>query len=114
MPVHLDFEPGQLVWVMEPNGKQWKPATIDRPAQEPSSFFVKGQDNSIHRRTEAFIKPRASTASELPKETHGMLPSPFQAQLSQPTETPIPVPSPVKSAPSPAEPRHAQVTQPKV
>ena len=106
-PVHLDFEPGQPVWVMEPNGKQWKPATIDRPADEPSSFFVKSQDHSIHRRTEAFIKPRASTASELPKETFGTLPSPSQAPLSQPTETPVPVPSPAKTAPSPAEPRRS-------
>ena len=106
-PVHLDFEPGQPVWVMEPNGKQWKPATIDRPAKEPSSFFVKGQDNSIHRRTQAFIKPRAVTASEAPQETYGTLPDISQPTLSTPVETQPTVASPVKMPTTPAEPRRS-------
>ena len=110
--MHLDFEPGQPVWVKEPNGNKWNPALIEKPAQEPSSYFVKSPDNSIHRRTEAWIKPRSVPASEMPEETHGTLPSPSAPQLSSTEPIPAVTDTPVKSPTTPVEPRRsARVTK---
>ena len=111
-PVHLDFEPGQPVWVMEPNGKSWKPASIARPAMEPSSFWVTFADNSTLRRTQAYIKPRAvPSVGELCKE--GLVPTPSMELTPAPISTdtgnerkiPIPstpaVPDALKASPAP-------------
>ena len=47
------------VFVKEVNGNVWKTATVDQPAAEPDSYWVRFPDNSILRRTRAMIKPRS-------------------------------------------------------
>ena len=37
----------------------WRTATIDQPAAEPDSYWVRFPDNSILRRTRSMIKPRS-------------------------------------------------------
>ena len=41
------------------NGNVWKTGTIDQPAAESDSYWVKFPDNSILRRTRLMIKPRS-------------------------------------------------------
>ena len=53
----MDLDPGQPVFVKEVSGNIWKTATIDQPAAEPDSYWVRFPDNSILRRTRAMIKP---------------------------------------------------------
>ena len=53
------LEPGQPVFVKEVHGNVWKTATIDQPAAEPDSYWVRYPDNSILRRTRSMIKPRS-------------------------------------------------------
>ena len=55
---HMDLEPGQPVFVKEVNGNIWRTATVDQPAAEPDSYWVRFPDNSILRRTRSMIKPR--------------------------------------------------------
>ena len=55
----MDLEPGQPVFVKEVSGNIWKTATIDQPAAEPDSYWVRFPDNSILRRTGSMIKPRS-------------------------------------------------------
>ena len=55
----LDLEPGQPVFVKEVNGNIWRTATVDQPATEPDSYWVRFPDNSILRRTRSMIKPRS-------------------------------------------------------
>ena len=47
----MDLEPGQPVFVKEVNGNVWRTATVDQPAAEPDSYWVRFPDNSILRRT---------------------------------------------------------------
>ena len=54
---HMELDPGQPVFVKEVNGNVWKTATVDQPAAEPDSYWVRFPDNSILRRTRAMIKP---------------------------------------------------------
>ena len=54
----MDLEPGQPVFVKEVQGNVWKTATVDQPAKEPYSYWVRYPDNSILRRTRQMIKPR--------------------------------------------------------
>ena len=54
----MELDPGQAVFVKEVNGNVWKTATVDQPAAEPDSYWVRFPDNSILRRTRAMIKPR--------------------------------------------------------
>ena len=56
----MDLEPGQPVFVKEVNGNIWRTATVDQPAAEPDSYWVRFPDNSILRRTRSMIKPRSS------------------------------------------------------
>ena len=56
----IDLEPGQPVFVKEVNGNIWGTATVDQPAAEPNSCWVRFPDNSILRRTRSMIKPRSS------------------------------------------------------
>ena len=56
---HMELDPGQPIFVKEVNGNVWKTATVDQPAAEPDSFWVRFQDNSILRRIRAMIKPRS-------------------------------------------------------
>ena len=51
-----ELEPGQPVFV---HGNVWRTATINQPAAEPDSYWVRFPDNSILRRTRAMIKPRS-------------------------------------------------------
>ena len=55
----MDLEPGQPVFVKEVNGNVWRTATVDQPAAEPNSYWVRFPDNSILRRTRSMIKPRS-------------------------------------------------------
>ena len=56
---HMDLVPGQPVFVKEVNGNVWRTATVDQPAAEPNSYWVRFPDNSILRRTRSMIKPRS-------------------------------------------------------
>ena len=56
---HMELDPVQPVFVKEVNGNIWKTATVDQPAAEPDSYWVRFPDNSILKRTRAMIKPRS-------------------------------------------------------
>ena len=58
-PGAMDLEPGQPVFVKEVNGNVWRTATVDQPAAEPDSYWLRFPDNSILRRTRLMIKPRS-------------------------------------------------------
>ena len=53
----MDLEPGQPVFVKEVNKNVWRTATVDQPAAEPHSYWVRFPD--ILRRTRSMIKPRS-------------------------------------------------------
>ena len=55
----MELEPGQPVFVKEVHGNIWRTATVDQPAAEPDSYWVRFPDNSILRRTRSMIKPRS-------------------------------------------------------
>ena len=55
----MDLEPGQHVFVKEVNGNVWRTATVDQPAAEPDSYWVRFPGDSILRRTRSMIKPRS-------------------------------------------------------
>ena len=54
-----ELEPGQPVFVKEVHGNVWRTATVDQPAAESDSYWVRFPDNSILRRTRSMIKPRS-------------------------------------------------------
>ena len=47
----MELDPGQPVFVKEVSGNVWKTATVEQPAAEPDSYWVRFPDNSILRRT---------------------------------------------------------------
>ena len=47
----MDLDPGKPVFVKEVNGNVWRTATVDQPAAEPDSYWVRFPHNSILRRT---------------------------------------------------------------
>ena len=55
----MDLDPGQTVFVKEVSGKIWKTTTVDQPAADPNSYWVRFPDNSMLRRTRSMIKPRS-------------------------------------------------------
>ena len=55
---HMELDPGQPIFVKEVSGNIWKTTTVDQPAAEPDSYWVRFPDNSILRRTRSMIKPR--------------------------------------------------------
>ena len=55
----MDLDLGQPVFVKEVSGNVWKTATVDQPAAEPNSYWVRFPDNSILRRTRAMVRPRS-------------------------------------------------------
>ena len=55
----MDLDPGQPVFVKEVSRNIWKTTTVDQPAAEPNSYWVRFPDNSILRRTRSMIKPRS-------------------------------------------------------
>ena len=55
----MDLDPGQPVFVKEVSGNIWRTATVDQPAADPDSYWVRFPDNSILRRTRSMIKPRS-------------------------------------------------------
>ena len=55
----MDLDPGQPVFVKEESRNIWKTATVDQPAAEPDSYWIRFPDNSILRRTRSMIKPRS-------------------------------------------------------
>ena len=48
--VHMELDPGQPVFVKEVSGNIWKTATVDQPAGEADSYWMRFPDNSILRR----------------------------------------------------------------
>ena len=56
---HMELDSGQPVFVKEVSGNVWKTTTVDQPAAEPDSYWVRFPDNSILRRTRSMIKPRS-------------------------------------------------------
>ena len=54
----MELKPGQPVFIKEVHGNIWKTETIDQPAREPDSYWVRFPDDSILRRTCQMIKPR--------------------------------------------------------
>ena len=66
----MELDTGQPVFVKEVSGNVWKTATVDQPAAEPDSYWVRFPDNSILRRTRSMIKPRSQPSHfELQAET---------------------------------------------
>ena len=55
----MELKPGQPVFIKEVHGNIWKIGTIDQPAKEPDSYWVRFPDDSILRRTCQMIKPRS-------------------------------------------------------
>ena len=51
------LEPGQPVWVQDPISFSWKPATMKKHADKPSSYWIQTMENSILR-TRRHFKPR--------------------------------------------------------
>ena len=83
-----ELEPGQPIWVLEPDCKSWKTAKVKEPAKEPNSCWVWFPDDSILRRTRVMLKP-CSTFSyfELKAEQPGLYmeltpPIPLQQEQS--------------------------------
>ena len=67
----MDLEPRQPVFIKEVQGNVWKMATIDQPAREPDSYWVRYPDNSILRRTHQMIKPWTQPSHlELETQSH--------------------------------------------
>ena len=97
----MELEPGQPVFVKEVHGNVWKTGTINQPAKEPESYWVKFPDNSILRMTRSMIKPRSQPSyCELEAEgrewnNKGYIPSrshhPFNSNLQAPEITALPV-----------------------
>ena len=56
---NMELKPGQPVFVKEVHGNVWRTGTIDQPAKEPDSYWIKFPDSSILRRTHSMIKPRS-------------------------------------------------------
>ena len=56
---YMDLEPGQPVFVKEVSGNVWKTTTVDQPAAEPNSYWVRFPDNSILRRTHFELQAEA-------------------------------------------------------
>ena len=54
----MELEPGQLVFVKEVHGNVWETGTINQPASEPDSYWIRSPDNSILRRTRSMLKSR--------------------------------------------------------
>ena len=76
----MELDPGQPVFVKEVSGNIWKTTTVDQPAAEPDSYWVRFPDNSILRRTRSMIKPRSQPSHfELQAETQ---PWNFEGKLS--------------------------------
>ena len=55
----MELEPGQPVFVKEVHGNVWKTGTINQPASEPDSYWIRFPDSSILQRTRSMIKPRS-------------------------------------------------------
>ena len=55
----MELDPGQPVFVKDVSGNVWKTTTVDQPAAEPDSYWVRFPDNSILRRTMSMIKARS-------------------------------------------------------
>ena len=56
---YMELEPGQPVFMKEVHGNIWRTGTIDQPAKEPDSYWIKFLDSSILRMTWSMIKPRS-------------------------------------------------------
>ena len=97
----MGLKPGQPVFMKEVHGNVWKTGTIDHPAKEPESYWVKFPDNSILRRSRSMIKPQTQPSYfELEVEgrernSSGNLPShfhhPFNSNLQAPEIPALPV-----------------------
>ena len=59
----MDLEPGQPVFVKEVNGNVWRTATVDQPAAEPNSYWVRFPDNSITEKDQVNDQTKVPTFS---------------------------------------------------
>ena len=103
----MELKPGQPVFMKEVHGNVWKTGSINQPAKEPESYWVKFPDNSILR-TRSKIKPRSQPSYfELEAEgkewkSRGHIPSyshhPFNSNLPAPEILVLSMDSPVPPA----------------
>ena len=63
MGAHMDLEPGQPVFVKEVNGNIWRTVTVDQPAAEPDSYWVRFPDNSDIEKDQVNHQAQVSTFS---------------------------------------------------
>ena len=98
---NMELKPGQPVFMKEVHGNIWRTGTIDQPAKEPDSYWIKFPDSSILRRTWSMIKPR-SLPSHFELETESkerniseFIPSSassnFQSMLPGPEQPALPI-----------------------
>ena len=102
---NMELKPVQPVFMKEVHGNVWRTGTIDQPAKEPDSYWIKFPDSSILRRTRSMIKPR-SLPSHFELETESkerniseFIPSHssinFQSMLPGPEHPALPIGNPV-------------------
>ena len=116
---HMELDPGQPVFVKEVSGNIWKTTTVDQPAAEPDSYWVRFPDNSILRRNRLMIKPRSLPshfelqAEAQPWNFEGKLSSHFSDSFNQmKVESMLPV-APMENATTPAtKDRDSKVRKP--
>ena len=59
----MELDPGQPVFVKEVSGNVWKTTTVDQPAAELDSYWMRFPDNSILRRTRSMNQTQVCTFS---------------------------------------------------
>ena len=101
---NMELEPEQPVFMKEVHGNVWRTSTINEPAKEPVSYWIKFPDSSILRMTQSIIKPR-SLPSHFVLETESkerniseFIPSSassnFQSMLQGPKHPALPIGNP--------------------
>ena len=120
----MELKPGQPFFMKEVHGNVWKTGTINQPAKEPESYWVKFPDNSILRRTRSMIKARSQPsyfeleAEGRERNSRGQIPAhphhPFNSNLQLPEMLALPVESLVTPAftskATPSAARHIPVS----
>ena len=59
----MELEPGQPVFVKEVNGNVWRTATVDQPAAEPDSYWVRFPDDFHPEKDQINDQTKVSTFS---------------------------------------------------
>ena len=102
---NTELEPGQPVFMKEVHGNVWRTGTINQPAKEPDSYWIKFPDSSILRRTWSIIKPRSlpshfkleteSKESNISEFIPSSASSNFQSMFPDPEQAALSIGSPV-------------------